>query len=161
MVNKLKNLPPHVVRELKRHVSPGPLPKFGAAGAQAKPKKKPMSQGMKMTLGGSILLTVTAGSIPLLATWWIGNLAQREEALTAPQVRRGAFLNSGTRDIGRDPDWDFKSGTHAYNTSAKNSRDDENLPAEFLALGRNKMGAEEEQALADAAKGIKRKKAEA
>jgi hypothetical protein len=50
--------------------------------------------------------------IALVAHWWIGGLAEKESALTAPQIRRGAFLNTGSKDIGRDPQWDFSIGQY-------------------------------------------------
>eukprot|EP00586_Coscinodiscus_wailesii_P021883 CAMPEP_0172493496 /NCGR_PEP_ID=MMETSP1066-20121228/24955_1 /TAXON_ID=671091 /ORGANISM="Coscinodiscus wailesii, Strain CCMP2513" /LENGTH=73 /DNA_ID=CAMNT_0013263697 /DNA_START=310 /DNA_END=531 /DNA_ORIENTATION=+ len=37
-------------------------------------------------------------------------LNSREEPLNSSQIRRGAFNNSGSRDGGIDPDWDFKTG---------------------------------------------------
>ena len=151
--SKLKNLPPHVLRELKRHVSPNPLPK--GAGPEGRQK---MTNGMKAALGGAILLTATASSFPLLATYWIDNLAQKDDPLTAPQVRRGAFLNSGTRDIGRDPDWDFEKGTHKVKSGYAAIAEEEQsrpLPGEFLALGSAQM-KKHEQDLADFATGKKR-----
>jgi hypothetical protein len=30
--------------------------------------------------------------------------------LTHAQIRRGAFNNSGSRDVGKDPMWDFSKG---------------------------------------------------
>jgi len=30
--------------------------------------------------------------------------------LTQAQIRRGAFNNSGSRDAGKDPNWDFRKG---------------------------------------------------
>ena len=36
----------------------------------------------------------------------------KQEPLTAGQVRRGAYLNTGSVDAGPDPDWDHKSGTY-------------------------------------------------
>jgi hypothetical protein len=57
-------------------------------------------------------LTSLAASIPYLASKWISSLNEKDEALTAAQVRRGAFLNSGTRDVGKDPSWDFRTGTY-------------------------------------------------
>ena len=52
--------------------------------------------------------------IPYIATQWIGNLNEKDDALTAAQIRRGAFLNSGSKDAGKDPNWDFKTGTYNY-----------------------------------------------
>jgi hypothetical protein len=34
-----------------------------------------------------------------------------QQALTGSQVSRGAYINSGSRDVGPDPDYDFKTGT--------------------------------------------------
>ena len=70
--------------------------------------------GLNQTLGASISLFVVASSFPLLAWWWIENLNERDDALTAAQTRRGAFMNSGSRDIGRDPDWDFDEHHHKH-----------------------------------------------
>ena len=39
-----------------------------------------------------------------------------EKTLSAAQIRRGAFTNSGSRDAGVDKDWDFKTGR--YNNSS-------------------------------------------
>ena len=159
--NKLKNLPPHVLRELRRHVSPKAPPRQGnttTATTTASDGQRPkMSNGMKAALGGTILLTATAASFPLLATWWIGNLAQKEDPLTAPQVRRGAFLNSGTRDVGVDPEWDFTTGQHKTKSgyAAIAEEETQSLPGEFLALGSKEMKKHEKN-LADAAMGIKR-----
>ena len=52
--------------------------------------------------------------LPYWATQTIGNLTDRDEALTAAQVRRGAFLNSGTTDAGKDTNWDWKNGRYVY-----------------------------------------------
>lgn len=158
--SKLKNIPPHVLRELKRHVSPKPLPKTGGAATAAASggERRKMSNSMKAALGGTILLTATAASFPLLATWWIGNLAQKEDPLTAPQVRRGAFLNSGTRDMGRDPEWDFEKGLHKSKSGYVAIAEEEQsrrLPGEFLALGSKQM-EKHEQDLADFAHGKKK-----
>ena len=39
------------------------------------------------------------------------------QALTHAQIRRGAFNNSGSRDAGKDPHWDFKTGTRIKDES--------------------------------------------
>lgn len=59
---------------------------------------------------------VTA-SFPYLGASWIGPLSERDEALTHAQIRRGAFNNSGSRDVGKDPYWDFKTGTRMKDKS--------------------------------------------
>jgi hypothetical protein len=162
MSNSLKNLPPHIVRELRRHVSPKPLKVpsgRNAASTSDTNVAAPMSMGMKLALGGTLLLTATAGSFPLLATWWITNLNQKDDPLTAPQVRRGAFLNSGTRDIGKDPEWDFEKGTHktksGYAVIVAEESSSRKLPAEFLAMEAASL-KKHEQGLIDFATGKKR-----
>mmetsp|Transcript_20486 Transcript_20486/g.26455 ORF Transcript_20486/g.26455 Transcript_20486/m.26455 type:complete len:89 (-) Transcript_20486:201-467(-) len=40
------------------------------------------------------------------------NMLTQDEGLSATQIRRGAYLNSGSRDVGRDPDWDKQ--THEW-----------------------------------------------
>eukprot|EP00949_MAST-11_sp_MAST-11-sp1_P000092 g92.t1 len=38
-------------------------------------------------------------------------LIKKDGSLTSSQVMRGPYINSGSRDIGRDPDWDIEKGT--------------------------------------------------
>lgn len=40
------------------------------------------------------------------------NLHTTNKALNATQVRRGPYLNTGSRDVGADPDWDAASHTY-------------------------------------------------
>lgn len=35
-------------------------------------------------------------------------LVQTERGLAPAEARRGVYLNTGSRDVGRDPDWDMK-----------------------------------------------------
>jgi hypothetical protein len=75
-----------------------------------------------------------------VAHWWTsekGGLSEKEGALTAPQVRRGAFLNSGTTDIGRDPNWDFRTGAYKKDAGYWAIFQDEKgkkLPGEYNAM---------------------------
>ncbi|CAM9427849.1 unnamed protein product [Chrysoparadoxa australica] len=39
------------------------------------------------------------------------NLSHTEAGLTGSQVQRGVYLNTGSKDVGIDPDWDMKAGT--------------------------------------------------
>ena len=36
----------------------------------------------------------------------------KDGALSDSQIMRGNYMNSGGKDIGRDPDWDLKKGTY-------------------------------------------------
>ncbi len=103
-------IPPHIARELARHVKQ-PLKPLNSSSS-----RKSTSQGSD---GGSKLTTVigcfafvgVTASLPLWAMKWIGPLNEKDGALTGSQIRRGAFNNSGSRDVGKDPNWDFKTGT--------------------------------------------------
>ena len=48
------------------------------------------------------------GALPM----WIKNRTQTlttsDKALTGTQIQRGQFMNSGSKDAGPDPDWDFE-----------------------------------------------------
>jgi len=35
-----------------------------------------------------------------------------DQPLTGSQIQRGPYINSGSRDIGPDPDWNLKEGTY-------------------------------------------------
>ena len=37
-------------------------------------------------------------------------MAASERPLSTGEVRRGVYLNTGSKDVGPDPDWDFKAG---------------------------------------------------
>ncbi|TYZ65985.1 hypothetical protein PybrP1_005569 [[Pythium] brassicae (nom. inval.)] len=51
-------------------------------------------------------------SLPFVAHWTKAeNFTRKEDALNAAQIRRGAYLNSGSRDAGVDKDWDFYTNT--------------------------------------------------
>jgi len=148
MTTSLKNLPPAVARELRRHVSPKPLPKAGVVAEQMQEERKGR---MRNVMIGCLAFTAAAGSIPMAAHFWIGGLNDKEEALSAPQVRRGAFMNSGTKDLGRDPDWEngqhkLKSqagyaGIHENELESKNAA----LPGEYLAMPAKDLKKHEEK----------------
>jgi hypothetical protein len=61
-------------------------------------------------LAGCLVLTATMTIVPYAFINWIRPLSERDDALTGSQIRRGAFNNSGSRDVGKDPYWDFKHG---------------------------------------------------
>jgi hypothetical protein len=100
-----RKLPPDVARELLRHVKP------------LKSKVQPEVENKK---GANTILLACVGfvgfaaSLPYIATQWVNNLSDRDEALTPAQVRRGAFSNSGSRDAGKDPNWNWSEGRYVY-----------------------------------------------
>lgn len=144
----LQKLPPHVARELRRHISPKPL----VSPFAKKTKQDFTQQQHRMVFIGCTALTVLAGCTPLLMYYWVKPLNESDTPLTAPQIRRGAFQNSGSKDVGKDSDWDFQTGTHKLRAGYGNipmDNDDTNnnpnekknntLPAEFLAMAPNDL----------------------
>lgn len=137
--SKLQNLSPEVIRELRRHVSPKPLNTQNHE-QHLQQLRDEAGNKLRWVLGSCLTLVAVAASFPLIATWWI-SLNEKEEALTAPQIRRGAFLNSGSRDVGRDPNWDFskgkykkESGYQAIANEEKAAGKRQPLPNQFLAM---------------------------
>lgn len=51
------------------------------------------------------------------------NLTTSEGALSGQAVIRGVFLNSGSKDVGADPDWDVETRTWRGRTSQKQLRE--------------------------------------
>ena len=47
-----------------------------------------------------------------------GGLTTGERPLTGGEQRRGVYLNTGSKDVGPDPDWDWKKGTYKGQTPA-------------------------------------------
>lgn len=65
------------------------------------------ARGKVATVAGVLTLAGAMGALPL----WIknrmsGSLTTADRELTGSQIQRGQFMNSGSRDAGRDPDWD-------------------------------------------------------
>ena len=40
------------------------------------------------------------------------SLVTTERGLTPAEARRGVYLNTGSRDVGSDPDWDMKNNLY-------------------------------------------------
>eukprot|EP00536_Pseudo-nitzschia_multiseries_P014309 jgi/Psemu1/214325/e_gw1.684.5.1 len=120
--NAFKKLPPEVRRELLRHVKPTASTSASKQSAENLRRKherleaagNSRSRSAKNWLLGCVGFVGAAATLPYFATKNIGNLTDREEALTAAQVRRGAFNNSGSRDAGKDPNWNLKEGRYVY-----------------------------------------------
>lgn len=109
-------IPPHIARELRRHVKPKAKASSGAS-AGKNTNKKPTDNGKLYTFLGCTAFVGVTASFPFFGMAWIGPLSDRDEELTGAQIRRGAFNNSGSRDAGKDPNWDFKTGTRIKNDS--------------------------------------------
>ncbi|KAL7549600.1 hypothetical protein ACHAWF_012869 [Thalassiosira exigua] len=113
-------IPPHVARELRRHVAKSRPPPSSAGAGPSSPARAdaPTSHyfssfSRPQVLAGCLALTATMTVVPYGFVSWLdgkGGLVERDGALTGSQIRRGAFNNSGSRDVGRDPYWDFARG---------------------------------------------------
>uniref|UniRef100_A0A7S1V5N7 Uncharacterized protein n=1 Tax=Grammatophora oceanica TaxID=210454 RepID=A0A7S1V5N7_9STRA len=97
------------IRELKRHIAPRGV--TARKIREQEQRRAPQSQG-GMALYGALGLVAVMGIVPYASVKLIGGMAEREDGLTQSQVRRGAFMNSGSRDVGRDPQWDFRKGEY-------------------------------------------------
>ena len=86
-------IPPHVARELKRHVV--------KQQQKTTSSSSPNSNGSSSSkvLAGVLALTGTMTVVPYLFINWIQPLTDRDEELTQSQIRRGAFNNSGSRKV--------------------------------------------------------------
>mmetsp|Transcript_7206 Transcript_7206/g.11490 ORF Transcript_7206/g.11490 Transcript_7206/m.11490 type:complete len:97 (+) Transcript_7206:78-368(+) len=76
----------------------------------------PVPKGRNLaTAVGLVGFVAGVGSIPYFYTKHMSdkniNLLQQEKPLSGSQIIRGAYMNTGSKDIGVDPDWDFKTRT--------------------------------------------------
>jgi hypothetical protein len=98
----------------------------------------------RVYMGGLVALCAFFGSAPLILKQRNdgNNLTTQEKPLTGSQIMRGAFLNTGSKDVGRDKDWDngvyvgkYKSGA-SFNPSAEDLAEARlKLEAQKKALG--------------------------
>lgn len=68
-------------------------------------------RGRNLAVGGVVAACAFGMSLyPMFAVRKTreGGLQQRDGALSGSQIQRGQFINTGSQDIGRDPDWDFE-----------------------------------------------------
>mmetsp|Transcript_28662 Transcript_28662/g.61140 ORF Transcript_28662/g.61140 Transcript_28662/m.61140 type:complete len:145 (+) Transcript_28662:113-547(+) len=97
-------IPPHVAREMRRHVVKQRPPSSGSSSSSSSSSVSPKA------LAGCLALTATMMAVPYAFINWIQPLSERDSELTGSQIRRGAFNNSGSKDAGKDPYWNFKKG---------------------------------------------------
>lgn len=76
---------------------------------------KPMSKQRTanlMVAGGITIFALAMGAYPFYEVQKhkaeANSLSEKEGALSGSQIQRGQYINTGSQDIGRDPDWDFK-----------------------------------------------------
>ena len=117
-----QKLSPEVRRELLRHVKPtsnNTHSKKATDHLRARHQRmedagNERNKSTKRWLLGCVGFVGCAATLPYYATQKIGSLTDRDDPLTAAQVRRGAFMNSGSRDAGKDTNWDLKTGRYIY-----------------------------------------------
>eukprot|EP00531_Pseudo-nitzschia_arenysensis_P016283 CAMPEP_0116129282 /NCGR_PEP_ID=MMETSP0329-20121206/7843_1 /TAXON_ID=697910 /ORGANISM="Pseudo-nitzschia arenysensis, Strain B593" /LENGTH=159 /DNA_ID=CAMNT_0003623543 /DNA_START=42 /DNA_END=521 /DNA_ORIENTATION=- len=113
--NAFKKLSPEVRRELLRHVKPSSSSQKGKLAAKRlEESERSRNASTKLWLVGCVGFVGCAATLPYYATQKIGSLTDRDDPLTAAQNRRGAFMNSGSRDAGKDTNWDLKNGRYVY-----------------------------------------------
>uniref|UniRef100_A0A6T8FEN6 Uncharacterized protein n=1 Tax=Proboscia inermis TaxID=420281 RepID=A0A6T8FEN6_9STRA len=102
--------------ELKRHL---PDKSHYSTSKNYDPFARITPRSIKISMAGSILLGLAFYSLPYFFTVSFdegnsvkGNLTDRKEALNNSSIRRGPFLNSGSRDAGKDPNWN--KGAYDY-----------------------------------------------
>jgi hypothetical protein len=105
-------IPPHVARELRRHVAKSKpnAASSSSSSATSNNNSADSSFSRPKVVAGCVALAGTFYAVPYLFINWIQPLSERESALKGGQIRRGAFNNSGSKDVGKDPYWDFKRG---------------------------------------------------
>lgn len=85
---------------------------------QAKRAPRPPPRSNAPLVLGLVAFTTLMGVVPVLlhrrqkALLQGGTLYASESPLNATQIRRGAYLNSGSKDVGPDTDWDHKAGLY-------------------------------------------------
>ena len=105
-----KKIPPHIARELRRHVA-GTAPSASSSSAATPAATRFSKDQESNNQSHSRVLLACAGFVglvsivPYAAVKWIGHLTNKEDELSASQIRRGAFNNSGSRDAGKDRNW--------------------------------------------------------
>lgn len=94
----------------------------------------------RLSLLGLLVLCGTFASIPLLMQKRHANhnLSAKQTPLTGSQIMRGAYINSGSKDIGPDPDWDMKRGIYLGSSGQRFSPDDDDITKARMRLEENK-----------------------
>jgi len=71
-------------------------------------RHRPSGARNAVTVVALVALVGAMAAFPYLKLRQTKNLSTREEALTGSQVMRGPYINSGSKDVGRDPGLSWK-----------------------------------------------------
>lgn len=77
------------------------------------------AQGKYLTLAGALAFVGVMAVVPFAFTKQKASMITSERALTHSQIRRGQFMNSGSKDVGPDTNWDLKAMTYLPKTKDK------------------------------------------
>lgn len=102
-------IPPHVARELRRHVGGGQRRSAPSGLGGAGHESESFLRNPKV-LASCLALTGGMMAIPYFFVNWIQPLGERDGALTGSQIRRGAFNNSGSKDVGKGKSTRLRQG---------------------------------------------------
>lgn len=93
--------------------------------------------------GGLIVLAGTFALAPLYFTERNknNNLTFSDKALVGSQIMRGAYINSGSKDAGPDPDWDPVTRVYRGRSLANFAPSDADVEAHRQALRRKRAAA--------------------
>lgn len=76
------------------------------------------TRNLAIGTAGALFVTFM-GLIPYMTRKGMNkSLYNTDDPLTGPQNQRGPYLNSGSKDAGRDPDWD--SNANAWRGTPRN-----------------------------------------
>ena len=88
----------------------------------ARPRRAPPPKSNAPLVLGLVAFTTLMGSVPIMLQRRNkrlqegGDMLTSDKPLNATQVRRGVYLNTGSQDVGPDPDWDMKNMTYKGKT---------------------------------------------
>ena len=101
-----------MARELKRHVAGSSSKSSRGTKAAVNNTKQQQQEGASRVLWACVGFVGFVATVPYFCVQWIGGLTDKDDPLSSSQIRRGAFNNSGSRDAGRDPNWDLSRGVY-------------------------------------------------
>eukprot|EP00631_Chrysoreinhardia_giraudii_P002256 CAMPEP_0197422468 /NCGR_PEP_ID=MMETSP1170-20131217/16021_1 /TAXON_ID=54406 /ORGANISM="Sarcinochrysis sp, Strain CCMP770" /LENGTH=78 /DNA_ID=CAMNT_0042949801 /DNA_START=224 /DNA_END=460 /DNA_ORIENTATION=- len=78
-----------------------------------------MTSGKYLTAACALAFGTVMFLVPLAFTMRQSSLYNSAKGLSGSQVQRGQFMNTGSKDVGPDPDWDRTTRTYR----PKSSRD--------------------------------------
>lgn len=90
----------------------------GVLMADPVPRRPPPAKGSAGTVFGLVAFVGIMAALPVILSERHKRLTggvpmiNSDKPLTPAQVRRGPYLNTGSKDAGADPDWDMKTFTY-------------------------------------------------